>query len=182
MAAFGWNLDMTVQICLHGAESTGKSTLAPQLAAALGAEIVPEYGRLYCEEHGLDLSPDDLNAIFRGHVAATEAVLALQPKWLIADTDPLMTQAWSIMLFGERIAAIDAWTDTADLYLVPALDLDWKADGTRFFGSQADRQRFMDIAIAELDRRALPWAWVKGRGPDRLAAALAALQAAGILA
>lgn len=170
---------MTLHICLHGAESTGKSTLAPQLAAALGADIVPEFGRAYCEEHGTDLTPDDLRAIFTGHVAATQAVMAAHPAAMISDTDPLMTQAWSVMLFGQRLAEIDAWDDVADLYLVPDLDLPWYDDGTRLFGTMAQRQRFMDIAVAELGRRNLRWAWVRGRSEARLASALAALQAAG---
>ena len=37
------------RICLHGPESTGKSTLATRLAAHFGCEVVPEYGRAYCE-------------------------------------------------------------------------------------------------------------------------------------
>jgi NadR type nicotinamide-nucleotide adenylyltransferase len=171
---------MTRHICLHGAESTGKSTLAPLLASAMGAEIIAEYGRGYCEAHGLNLGRDDLVAIFRGHVAATEEAMARRPAVLISDTDPLMTQAWAIMLLGERLPAIDAWDDVADFYLVPALDLPWQADGTRLFGSAAERQRFMDVAVAELVRRDLRWAWVTGQGEARLESAKAALQAAGI--
>jgi NadR type nicotinamide-nucleotide adenylyltransferase len=170
---------MTVQICLHGAESTGKSTLGPKLAARLGGVFVPEYGRAYCEEHGIDLSRRDLLAIMRGHLAATRAALAGKPKWLISDTDLLMTQAWALMLLGERLPEIDQWGDVADFYLVPALDLPWHEDGTRLFGSASARQQFMNIAIGELDRRGLRWAWVEGDGDERVASALAALQAAG---
>ncbi|MDZ3832363.1 MAG: ATP-binding protein [Sphingopyxis sp.] len=169
---------MTRHICLHGAESTGKSTLAPQLAARLGAVVVPEYGRLYCEANGTDLDRGDLLAIAEGHLAATNAALARAPAWLVSDTDPLMTQAWAIMLLGRRLPEIDAWDGAADLYLVPALDLPWQEDGTRLFGSEADRRRFMEVAIAELDRRALPWAWVEGTGDARLESALAAIRAA----
>lgn len=171
---------MKLHICLYGAESTGKSTLAPQLAALLGADIVPEYGRAYCEAHGTDLTSDDLRAIFRGHVAATAAALAAAPRVLISDTDPLMTQAWSLMLFGQRLADIDGWNDVADYYLVPDPDLPWQDDGTRLFGTRAERQRFMDIAVAELERRDLRWAWVRGSGAARSASAMQALQAAGL--
>jgi NadR type nicotinamide-nucleotide adenylyltransferase len=168
---------MTRHIVLHGAESTGKSTLAPRLAARLGAVMVPEYGRSYCEERGVDIGRDDLLAIMAGHLAATRAALTQRPDCLISDTDPLMTQAWAIMLLGQRLPEIDAWTDTADFYLVPALDLPWEEDGTRLFGSASARQQFMNVAVAELDRRKLPWAWVQGEGEARLESALAALQA-----
>lgn len=170
---------MTHHICLHGAESTGKSALAPRLAARLGGLVVPEYGRAYCEAHGTDLEADDLRAIFRGHVAATQVALARNPAWLISDTDPLMTQAWAVMLLGERLPEIEAWGDVADLYLVPAMDLPWEEDGTRLFGSDSARRQFMDVAIGELERRKLKWAWVEGEGDARLASALAAIQAGG---
>lgn len=171
---------MTRHICLHGAESTGKSTLAPRLADRLGGLVVAEYGRTYCEANGTDLDATDLLAIFHGHVAATQIALAQRPAWLISDTDPLMTQAWAIMLLGRRLPEIDAWDDTADFYLVPAMDLPWQEDGTRLFGSDGARRQFMDVAIGELDRRGLPWAWVRGEGEARLESALAALRAAGL--
>ena len=171
---------MTRHICLHGAESTGKSTLAARLALRLGALVVPEYGRTYAEAHGTDLDDVDLLAIFDGHVAATKLARDQNPDWLISDTDPLMTQAWAIMLLGRRLPEIDHWGDVADLYLVPAMDLPWQEDGTRLFGSDSARRQFMDVAIGELDRRKLKWAWVEGEGDARLQSALAAVDAAGL--
>jgi NadR type nicotinamide-nucleotide adenylyltransferase len=171
---------MTRHICLHGAESTGKSTLAARLALRLGALVVPEYGRTYAEANGTDLDEVDLLAIFDGHVAATKLAREQNPDWLISDTDPLMTQAWAIMLLGRRLPEIDDWDDVADLYLVPAMDLPWQEDGTRLFGSDSARRQFMDVAIGELDRRKLKWAWVEGEGDARLQSALAAVDGAGL--
>ena len=168
---------VTRHICLHGAESTGKSTLAPRLAFKLGALVVPEYGRTYAEANGTEFDEVDLLAIFDGHRAATDAALAKAPDWLVSDTDPLMTQAWAIMLLGRRLPEIDAWGAVADLYLVPAMDLPWQEDGTRLFGSDLARRQFMDVALAELERRQLRWAWVEGEGDARLQSALAAIAA-----
>lgn len=171
---------MTRHICFHGAESTGKSTLAPRIALRLGALVVPEYGRTYAEANGTEFDEAALLAIFHGHVAATQDALARKPEWLVSDTDPLMTQAWAIMLLGRRLPEIDLWDETADLYLVPAMDLPWQEDGTRLFGSDLARRQFMDVAIGELQRRNLRWAWVTGDGNERLENALAAIQAAGL--
>src|SRR3546814_6542267 len=60
---------VTRHICLHGAESTGKSTLAARLALRLGGLIVPEYGRTYAAANGTDLYETELLAIFDGHRA-----------------------------------------------------------------------------------------------------------------
>src|SRR3546814_7556716 len=116
---------MTRHICLHGAESTGKSTLAPRLAARLGGVVVPEYGRAYAEANGTEFAEVDLLPIFDGHVAATRDEMAQNPEWLMSDTDPMLTQAWAIMLLGRRLPALDAWRGTAARSLVPALDLPW---------------------------------------------------------
>ena len=44
---------MTPQlICLLGAECTGKTTLTQALAAHYGALWVPEYLRVFCDQHG----------------------------------------------------------------------------------------------------------------------------------
>lgn len=167
-------------ICLHGPESTGKSTLAPLLAAHFETLFVPEYGRTYCEQYGTDLRMDDLVAIGRTHQAMTQALLRQCNRRLILDTDPLMTAAWADMLFGTRDPWFDAFADTADLYLLLDIDLPWVDDGTRFFGVDDARRRFFDVSRRELERRGLPYAIIGGPGTERLPRALAAIAAAGL--
>ena len=164
-------------ICLHGPESTGKSTLIEQLAARFGTVFVPEYGRTFAETHGTDFSMADLVEIAQTHDSMTRAALATCADPLFLDTDPLMTAVWADMLFGTRDPWFAAWRGTADLYLLLDIDLPWIDDGTRLFGSAAARRRFFDLSRAELDRRGVRYALVRGRGPDRLAAALAAIEA-----
>ena len=166
-------------ICLHGPESTGKSTLAPQLARHFDTLYVPEYGRTYCEEHGLSLEMDDLVMIGRTHAAMTQALLRQCNRRLILDTDPLMSAAWADMLFGERDPWFDAFADTADLYLLLDIDLPWIDDGTRFFGDDLRRRRFFDLSLAELERRGLTYRIIGGPPDQRLELALAAIAEAG---
>lgn len=167
-------------ICLHGPESTGKSTLIEPLAARFGTVFVPEYGRTFAETHGTDFSMADLVEIARTHDAMTRAALATGVDPLFLDTDPLMTAVWADMLFGTRDPWFDAWQGTADLYLLLDIDLPWIDDGTRMFGSAAERKRFFELSRGELDRRGVRYAIVGGQGPDRLAAALGAIEAAGL--
>lgn len=158
---------MTHHVCFHGAESTGKSMLAPRLALRLGGLVVPEYGRTYAEANGTDLDDIDLLAIFDGHCAATKEALAQKPDWLISDTDALMTQAWAIMLLGRRLPEIDLWEDVADLYLVPAMDLEWLEDGTRLFGSAEDRAAFAAQARQVLVDAGVPFRTIFGTWEER---------------
>ena len=151
-------------ICLHGAESTGKSSLAAALARYYQTDIVPEYGRTWCETFGTDLIMADLLAIARTHDAMTRSALRRCNRRLVLDTDPLMTAVWADMLFGERDPWFEDWQATADLYLLLDIDLPWRDDGTRLFGGTEERRRFHDLAIAELERRGVRWAMVERAG------------------
>ncbi|WP_174279042.1 AAA family ATPase [Sphingomonas bacterium] len=165
-------------ICLHGPESTGKSTLAPLLARHFASRCVAEFGRTYCEQFGTDLTMADLVMIAGAHDAKTRAAVAQGPTPVILDTDPLMSAVWADMLFGRRDPWFDRWTGVADLYLLFDIDLPWEDDGTRMFGTTASRQRFFDLSRRELERRGVRWALVSGAGQRRYFSALAAIEAA----
>ena len=171
---------MTRTICLHGPESTGKSTLAPRLARHLGGVVVPEYGRLFAETRGIEFTMADLVTIAGTHDQMTRTMLAGGADPLILDTDPLMTAVWADMLFGRRDPWFDAWQGTADLYLLADIDLPWVEDGTRLFGGEADRRRFFELSRAELERRGVRWALIGGAGEVRFRNALKAIEAAGL--
>lgn len=165
-------------ICLHGPESTGKSTMAPRLARHFDTQCVAEFGRTYCEQFGTDLTMADLIMIAHAHDAKTQAAIGQGRTPVILDTDPLMSAVWADMLFGRRDPWFDRWENTADLYLLFDIDLPWVEDGTRMFGTEAARRRFFDLSRRELERRGVRWALVGGEGSRRYLNALAAIEAA----
>lgn len=167
-------------ICLHGVESTGKSWLAPRLAAHFDTLYVPEYGRLWCETFGTDLAMDDLVAIGCTQDAMVQAALRRCNRRLILDTDALMTAVWCDMMLGGRDPWFAEWDRHADLYLLLDLDLPWQDDGTRIYGADEDRRRFHRLAADELERRGVRWALVAGEGEIRFHSALAAIESAGL--
>lgn len=162
-----------IRVCLHGAESTGKSVLAQRL----GLPWVPEYGRAYAETHGTDFTMADLLAIAAGQDAAMKAAAAARPDVLILDTDPLMTAAWAAMLFGEVPDELLRY-DKADLYLLFAPDTPWVEDGTRFFGTSEARARFAALAEEMLVRAGVPFERISGDWDTREAQVRAAISRA----
>lgn len=164
-------------ICLHGPESTGKSSVAPRLAEHFNSECVAEFGRTYCERYGTDLTMADLVVIAQAHDLKTRAAIASGRHPVILDTDPLMSAVWADMMFGRRDPWFDSWDNTADLYLLFDIDLPWEEDGTRMFGKPADRQRFFDLSRRELVRRKLPWVLINGQGSRRYQHVLEAIDA-----
>lgn len=174
------------RICLHGPESTGKSTLGTRLAAELKCEVVPEYGRAYCEAHGTDIGIADLIHIAQTQDAMNRAAAAraeaLGAEWVLFDTDPLITAVWADMMFGtasgyHRDAYFDAFTGFADLYLLLDIDLPFVDDGLRVYAQAAERQRFFDYCVAELLARNVQYVRIQGKGEARFSAAKAALSA-----
>ena len=166
-----------IRVCLHGAESTGKSTLARKLAARFGCPAVSEYGRAYAEAHGTEFTLADLRAIAREQDRLMQQAAALSPRLLILDTDPLMTAAWAEMLFGDVPDALLAYPK-AELYLLFAPDVPWVADGTRAFGAQGARARFAAIVEAMLIRAGVPYCTIDGDWAAREREAAAAIAAA----
>ncbi len=168
---------MTRTICLHGPESTGKSTMATLLSQHFDCEIVPEYGRAYCEENGTDTAMHDLIIIAERQNAMERSAKARAGDWLILDTDAVMTAVWAEMMHGRQDRWFDRFTDYADIYLLLDIDLPWVDDGLRIYGNPGDRQRFFDLSRAELEKRDVRWALISGDGDARFEAALAAIAA-----
>lgn len=165
-------------ICLHGPESTGKSTMSTRLAAHFGGPVITEFGRTYCERYGIDLTMSDLVMIAHTQDLSVRAAVAAGRWPVIVDTDALMSAVWADMMFGRRDPWFARWENTADLYLLLDIDLPWVEDGTRMFGTAEARRRFFDLSREELDRRGVPWVMVRGEGEARYANALAAIEIA----
>jgi HTH-type transcriptional regulator, transcriptional repressor of NAD biosynthesis genes len=164
-------------VCLHGPESTGKSTLASRLAERFGTISMPEYGRTYCEAFGTDCTADDLANIVRGHDAFLSAARMHANKLLILDTDAVMTAVWADMLLESRPANLDRIEHYADYYLLCDVDAPWVDDGTRYFPDAARRETFYARAHDELVRRELPFATLSGDWDRRFDDAVKAIKA-----
>lgn len=175
------------RVVLAGAESTGKTTLAAQLARELGTAWVPEHRRLYVE--GRRTLPDasawaswELATIARTQQRLIQDMARLSRRgWLIADTDALATAVWHRRQLGRRSPVVEhlAAMSRPDLYVVCAPDLPWTDDGAR--GSAAERAAMHLDTLDLLEASGVPFVVVVGHGDERLEAARAALPLAGDL-
>ncbi|MEZ5789782.1 MAG: AAA family ATPase [Nitratireductor sp.] len=124
------------RIVLMGAESTGKSTLALQLARHFKTLHVPEYGRIYDAFRTQEWSAESFSEIEAGHGAMREALATEAGPLLIEDTDELATRVWEGALNGTSPDRPRP-PRLADLFLLLATDLPWRDDGTRYMAENA---------------------------------------------
>jgi nicotinamide riboside kinase len=176
--------EAALRIAILGAESTGKTTLASDLALALSARTgqavpwVPEWLREWCDAHGRTPTLDEQPAIAQGQFERISAKSAAH-AFVVCDTTPLMTAVYSRLVFGDR--SLDAkaleWQRQFDITLLMALDLPWVADGLQRDGPQVQQpvDRMLRELLAQVPR---PWFVIGGQGSERLRAALAAIDAA----
>jgi len=168
-------------VAILGAESTGKTTLAHQLAARLEAEgrrccVIEETLREFCDREGRTPRIDEQAAIAAEHSRRIEAA-ARDHDIVIADTTALQTAVYSEKVFGDRslYGAAGAWHAGAVVTtLLTALDLPWQADGLQRDGPQV-REPVDALLRAALQRAGAPYAVIGGAGLQRAAHALAAL-------
>lgn len=161
-------------VCLHGVESTGKSILAERLSERFGTAAVAEYGRIHCEMHGTDCTRDDLLLIGRVQQAAIEAAKPWGSGFVVADTDALMTAAWSEMMIGEEPPALLGYPK-ADLYLLLEPDVPWIDDGTRLYPGE-ERARFHAIAESVLSNAGVGFELIGGDWEKRFERACAVVE------
>jgi NadR type nicotinamide-nucleotide adenylyltransferase len=159
------------RIAILGAESTGKSTLAPALAAHYGTLWVPEYLREFVELHGRVPHEEDQPDIARTQRAREDMVAARREasRLLFCDTTPLMTAVYSRIYWGRvppDLLAMEAAHDYA-LTLVAGTDTPWVPDGLQR-ESEAVRRQVHDCLLAVLAERRIPYALLEGDLAQRL--------------
>ncbi len=171
-------------ICIIGAESTGKTTLARLLAAHFDCPWVPEYLREFCEAHGrTPMRDEQMHILETQHVSVQSAQLAARRRgapFVFCDTAPLLTAIYSEFVFGDAALYARAREMHASyaLTLLLAPDIAWVADGLQRDGEQV-RGPVTQMLIRELAALPQPVTTIAGQGGARLSAAVEAVTALG---
>ncbi len=168
-----------MKIALLGAESTGKSTLAHELAAHLRRDgrrvaVVDEVLRHWCERERRAPRPEEQLPIAQAQEGRVDAAAAAADI-VIADTTALMVAIHGALLFPDHPLLQFALERQRgyDLTLVMGLDLPWVDDGLQRDAGSRDRTDALVRTL--LDRAGVAYRVVYGTGRERLRHALAAL-------
>lgn len=149
-------------VTIFGAESVGKTTLARQLAEALGGEWVHEFARDYLETTGQDVTPSSMRAIWQGQAGLQRQARVQRSRYVIQDTDLFSTIGyWCLPHVEPRLGPCptslvrDARALRSDLYLILRSNIPFAADRLRYGG---DRRESPDQYWIDLCRHyALPY-------------------------
>ena len=170
-----------LKIVLFGPESTGKTTLAKQLAAYFETEWVPEYMRSYLEgkwEHkGEKISKEDLLPIAEGQIALENQATHKATDLLFCDTNLLELQVYCEYYYSgwcpseiEKATKIHQY----DFYFLTDIDIPWQPDNLR--DRPNDRfTLFSSFEKALIDRN-IPYQLLSGSQDTRLAKAVETLR------
>lgn len=164
------------RVCVLGAESTGKTTLAAALAGHFGTVWVPEFARAYLLANGNVVERADMLQIARGQAASEERLAREANRLLVTDTNLLTTHIWHEHYFGDCPDEIRRLADerTAHLYLVCGPEVPWVPDELR--DSPGHRAQFHERFCTELTKRGLPFVVLAGSHTKRLAQAVAVVE------
>lgn len=164
------------KIAIVGPESTGKSTIAQQLAKHYHTLWVPEYARYYCAALTEPCNLQDEINMYHGQVALEESILAIAEKDLIiCDTTFITVKVWSDEVFGNtpEVVLNALPLHTYDLYLLMDIDLPWQEDPLRDFPHK--REHFMRIWHQELQNLNANYIVISGK-EERLNNAINAVE------
>ncbi|HSV89172.1 MAG TPA: ATP-binding protein [Bacteroidales bacterium] len=164
-----------LKFAITGPESTGKSSLAEELARHYKTVFVPEYARKYINSLSKPYTENDLLRIARGQIQAESNLEKQANGILFSDTEMLIMKIWSNHRYGRcHPFILDALhKQNHNLYLLCNIDLPWEYDPQREHPDL--REFFFNWYKDELDRLGFKYVIINGFGHARLQNAIMAV-------
>jgi HTH-type transcriptional regulator, transcriptional repressor of NAD biosynthesis genes len=163
----------TKRIVVLGAESTGTTTLAKDLADHYRTTWVPEYGRIYSEGRLTAKNLKQWSSDEFLHIAITQnnledALARKSNQYLICDTDAFATRLWHDRYMGFFLESLDSVANIQNksLYILTGDEIPFVQDGTR--DGENIRHRMHQKFISELESHQLKYILVTGDRESRL--------------
>jgi len=160
----------TKKILFIGGESTGKSTLAENLALTYNTNFLEEVGREVCDFAGSEelMIAEDFYEILLKHKTKELELIKQSNKLFFVDTDALITKFYAGFLLGdaktsaEQLADAIARFHTFDLIFFLEPTVAFVQDGTRNVKIEADREKYSRQIKALFDEAGLEYICLSG--------------------
>ena len=166
------------KVCLMGPESTGKSTLAAQLAAYFGTSYIEEQAR-YMMSNTAECTPELLLQIGEAQARGVQQQARRANRVLFCDSDLETTRVYGRYLFGQELefpAWVQEW-QRYDFYLFPETDVPYVQDGSRL-GEHTRTAALRNQFFAAMQATGVPYVVITGTDwDDRFRQAVAAVTA-----
>lgn len=161
-----------IKIVLYGPESTGKTTLAKQLAGHFECDWVPEFARDYLQEkwdkERKVCEPHDLIPIAEGQMKLENQLAENAQHLLICDTNLLETKVYSEVYFDgycEDELKNYALENFYHLYILTDIDVPWEKDDLR--DKPNEREEMFSRFKEELIKHRKPYVVISGNKEER---------------
>lgn len=169
-----------IKIALYGPESTGKTTLAKQLAQHFQTIWIEEFARDYLQnkwnESQAICSPEDLLPIAVGQIKLENEALKTAEKYLFCDTNLMCTKVFSEIYYGFCDASLDkaARKHKYDLFFLTDIDVPFEKDDLR------DKPNEREMLMAKFEQALIdnkkPYIKLSGNQDERLEKAIETLE------
>lgn len=166
-----------IKIVLFGPESTGKTTLAKQLAAHFKTQWVPEFMRTYLEQkwetsHN-KIEKEDILPIAEGQMLSENSLTEVSKSMIFIDTNLLEIKTYCEYYYNgwcppQIEKAIQK--HQYNYYFLTDIDTPWEFDNLR--DRPDDREEMFRTFETQLVKYKLPYSVLKGSKADRLASAI----------
>lgn len=161
------------RVCIVGAESTGTTTLARDLANYYKTVWAPEYGRTYSEGKWTSAKNTVWKTEEFEHIARTQnnmenALAEISNGLLICDTNAFATGLWHERYMGFRSPQLEELGKhcSADLYILTGDEIPFVQDGLR--DGEHIRHQMHQRFIQRLEEDNKPYIIVTGNPEQRL--------------
>lgn len=166
-----------IKVVMFGPESTGKTTLARQLARYYNSVWVMEYARPYLQDKWNNERKtcefEDLLPIAIGQMKLENELVGKANKVLFCDTDILETLVYSETYYGgivDPLLDVAAKNNFYEIYLLCNIDIPWEADDLR---DRPERREEMFLSFKNaLKTNDRPYVLIEGDKKARLETAI----------
>jgi NadR type nicotinamide-nucleotide adenylyltransferase len=163
--------DLITNIVFLGAPSSGKTTIAAQLAKEFNTIWMPEYGREYWERNQVNrrLTLDQLLEIAESHLQREDKAIQEANHYLFTDTNAITTYMFSLYYHGKTHEKLSNLAQLAEnrYDIVFLCDTDIPYDDTWDRSGDVNRKSFQEEIIKDLNRRKLPFILLNGTLSER---------------